>query len=165
MVCFKIYGYLLTVDSLMHLRIQLIDKGGYKESLEKILENAIKKCTKNNTKYHYMSKLAGLYLEMGKYAQALGLFKKCSEYLEKNKTIFANYEKMKQWPLRSIIIATYYAGDKDEAIRKAKDYLITYPEDLTIKSIAEGSIDETKKGVILDEIIDDIPYDNLYIFP
>lgn len=156
----SVYGYLLTSDSLMHLRIQLIDKGNYKESLEKILENSIKKCTKKNTKYHYMSKLAGLYLETGKYPLARDLFNKCSEFLEKNKTLFPNYEKMKHWPVRSIIIADYYAGDKEDAIRQAKEFLITHPEDATIKSIADGSIDETKKEEILDDIIDTIPYDN-----
>ncbi len=155
-----VYDYLLSGESLMHMRIQLIDKSEFKDAQEKILENSIKKCTKKNTLYHYMSKLAGFHLKMGNYEHAKKLFKECAEFLDENKSIFVNYEIMKLWPIRSIIIADYYAGDKEDAIQKAKEFLLSNPDDTTIRSIAEGNADEAEKDEIMDDVVDSIPYDD-----
>jgi len=156
----QVYGHIVPTESLMHMRIQLIDKGNYKEVLEKILENSIQKCTKKNTKYHYMSMLARLCLVMGKYKRASNLFKACAEFLDKNRAAFAKYSSMIQWPLRSIIIADYYGGDKAGAMKSAEEYLLKYPDDETLRSIADGSIDEAQKDEILENIKDLIYIDS-----
>ena len=159
----SVYGKLLSSETLMHLRIQLIEKYNDKTYLERILENSIKKCTKDNTRYHFMSRLAGLYLQTEKYEKASESFKQCVAFLEENKNKFDNYEKMTLWLKRSIIIADYYAGDKEGAIKQAKEFLDSHPDDpeaSAIKSIAEGTVDETKKDEILDDIMDDIMDDS-----
>ena len=135
------YGYIFPAEKLTNLRIQLIDKSGNIEALEKILQSAIPNCIKKNTVWQYMLKLAGLYQKQCKWDEAIEGFEKSLAFLNKNKSEFAQYQQLHNTNLRSLIIAKYLKGDTEEAINGAKEFLKNVPEDPSVKAIVEGTFE------------------------
>lgn len=193
------YGYLFPAEKLTNLRIQLIDKSGNVEALEQILLSAIPNCAKKNTVWQYMVKLAGIYYKQQKWDDAITWSRKSLEYLDRNKSEFAQYHllrinnmakvagvyfKQQKWNeaidwfeqilsylernkyevaqyqllrgsnLRSLIIARYTAGFKEEAVAQAEQFLKNVPDDSVIRSIVEGNFETNKTKTILEDIED-----------
>lgn len=148
------YGYLFPPEKLTNLRIQLIDKSGNIDALEKILLSTIPNCVKKNTVWQYMAKLAGLYYKQQKWETAIEWFEKSIRYLDKNKSEFAQYQLLRNNNLRPLIIAKYSIGEIDAAIVMAEKFLKNVPEDLVIKSIVEGTFESNKTKTILEDIED-----------
>ncbi|MCI6995403.1 MAG: hypothetical protein MR936_01095 [Eubacterium sp.] len=155
------YGYLFPPEKLTNLRIQLIDKSGNNEALELILRSAIPNCVKRNTVWQYMTKLAGIYYKEEKLDLAIEWFEKSLEYLGKNRNEFSQYQLLRNNNIRPLIIARFRNGDKEIAIRQAKQFLLSMPEDYVIRSIVDGTfgLDETK--AILDDFDElDLQYED-----
>ena len=148
------YGHLFPPEKLTNLRIQLIDKSGNIDALEKILLSAIPNCIKKNTVWQYMVKLAGLYYKQQKWTIAIEWFEKSLVYLDENKSEFAQYQLLRNNNLRPLIIAKYSMGETDTAIVLAEKFLKNVPEDLVIKSIIEGTFELNKTKTILENIED-----------
>ena len=89
------YGNLFPAEKLTNLRIQLIDKSGNVEALEQILISAIPNCVKKNTVWQYMVKLAGIYYKQQKWDDAIIWSRKSLEYLDRNKSKFAQYHLLR----------------------------------------------------------------------
>ena len=145
----EVYGYLFPPEKLTNLRMQLIDKSGNNGALEKMLLSAIPNCSKSNTVWQYMAKLAGIYYKQQKWDLAIQWFEKSLDYLDKHKSVFPQYQHLRNGNLRPLIIAKYNGGDKDYAIKQAKLFLVNNPEDPVIKSIVEGTfgLDETNSVI------------------
>lgn len=110
------YGYLFPVEKLTNLRIQLIDKSGNVEALEQILLSAIPNCVKKNTVWQYMVKLAGIYYKQQKWNDAISWSRKSLEYLDKNKSKFAQYHLLRINNMAKVA-GVYFKQQKwDEAI-------------------------------------------------
>lgn len=155
------YGYLFPPEKLTNLRIQLIDKSGNNEALELILLSAIPNCVKRNTVWQYMTKLAGIYYKEQKLDLAIKWFEKSLEHLEKNRNEFSRYSILRNSNVRPLIIARYSRGDKDVAIKQAKQFLLNMPDDPVIRSIVDGTfgLDETKS--IIDDFDEmDLQYED-----
>jgi cold-shock protein, DNA-binding len=148
------YGYLFPAEKLTNLRIQLIDKSGNVEALEQILMSAIPNCVKKNTVWQYMVKLAGLYYKQQRWDEAIQWFEESLLYLDQYKSLFSQYQLLRNNNLRQLIIAKYTAGNKEEAIIQAKMFLKGAPEDLVIKSIVEGTFGIGETQTILEDIDD-----------
>ena len=157
----EVYGYLFPPEKLTNLRMQLIDKSGNNEALEIMLLSAIPNCSKSNTVWQYMAKLAGIYYKQQKWDLAILWFEKSLDYLDKHKSVFPQYQHLRNGNLRPLIIAKYNGGDKEDAIKQAKLFLMNNPEDRVIKSIVEGTfgLDETN-SVIEDFDEMDLQYED-----
>lgn len=150
----EIYGYLFPPEKLTNLRIQLIDKSGNIDALEKILLSAIPNGVKKNTVWQYMAKLAGLYYKQQKWKDAIEWFEKSIEYLDKYKSEFTQYKLLRNNNLRTLIIARYSDGKTDRAVIEAQKFLMNVPDDLVIKSIVDGTFELNKTKTIIDDIED-----------
>lgn len=146
------YGYLFPTEKLTNLRIQLIDKSGNVEALEQILLSAIPNCVKKNTVWQYMAKLAGLYYKQQRWDDAIEWFEKSLSYLDRNKSDFSQYQLLRNNNLRPLIIAEYTAGNKNDAIAQATEFLKSAPEDPVIKSIVDGTFGINENKTILEDI-------------
>lgn len=147
----EVYGYLFPAEKLTNLRIQLIDKSGNIDALEQILISAIPNCVKKNTVLQYMAKLAGLYYKQQKWNDAIEWFEKSLSYLDKNKSEFSQYQRLRNNNLRPLIIAQYAAGDHKDAIAQAEVFLKSVPEDPVIKSIVDGTLESNEINTILED--------------
>lgn len=146
------YGSLFPSEKLTNLRIQLIDKSGNVDALEKILLSAIPNCVKKITRRQYMTKIAGLYYKQEKWEMAIKWFQESIAYLDKNKSEFTQYQSLRNNNLRPLIIAKYLIGEKDEAIVLSKKFLQNVPDDQDIKSIVEGTFEFNKTNEILEDL-------------
>lgn len=148
----EIYGYLFPAEKLTNLRMQLIDKSGNNEALEMILLSAIPNCSKSNTVWQYMAKLAGIYYKQQKWGLAIKWFEKSLDYLDKHRSAFPQYQRLRNnINLRPLIIAKYYGGKKEEAIQQAKTFLIGVPDDPVMKSIVDGSFGFEENNSLIED--------------
>lgn len=146
------YGHLLTSEKLMNMRIQLIDKSGNTEALELILLDAIPKCSKVNTNWQYMTKLAGIYYKRKAWDKAVFWFERSLDFLNTNKDSFTQFENFRSYCLRFCAIAYYYSGNNDLAKEKGKELLSYKPEDMIVQSIVDGKLIQNEPDLIMNDL-------------
>lgn len=96
------YGYLFLPEKLTDLRTQLIEKSGNDEALEKILLSAVSNCSAEDAKWQYMRKLANIYLRQQNWQLAIHWLEDSLEYLEEHKSVFPQYEELRQKSLQKL---------------------------------------------------------------
>ena len=91
-----------------------------------------------------MAKVAGVFFKQQNWNEAIDQFEQILAYLERNKYEVAQYQLLRGVNLRSLIIAKYTAGYKEEVIAQAEQFLKNAPEDSVIQSIVDGSFETNK---------------------
>lgn len=160
------YEGCIPIEKELNLKIQVHDKLKNYTILCKLYEQAIQHAKNISQKAHYLFRLVGVYMELGKYEEALETCRRWDNLYHQNRftmegvklqKVVGNIERKKA-------VCFYHTGRMEEAERIATDLVRINPSDAVANAILSGTLVDrftSEDYVVYDEdtLRDNLPGD------
>lgn len=157
----------VSIEKMLNLKIQVNDKRKNYPVLCKLYEQAVQHAKSTSQKSHNLFRLSGVYMDLGKYEEALDVCRRWDSLYQQNRFTTEGAKMQKaMWNIERKKAACYYhTGRREEAGRIATDLVRINPADEVANAILNGTLirdglnNEDYVGYDEDALLDDFSDD------